>query len=156
MAMVDITTLSKKDINKYNNIISFIEKYWEELTLDELMFEVKIKFNVDITKHNIDTIRKARELPSKSNVSSSKRKLYMVEIPPKLARAIFLKHWDMRSFKTVEEIEAINKEFGEKYYNGLNSREIEKYGKTFGITERDREVGTNVSMNEARIENRRK
>lgn len=158
MANVDIITLSKNDKTKYEKVISFIEKYWEYLTIEELMTELKIKFDVSATKNSIDTIRTSRNLPNKNLVSASRRKLYMVEIPQKLARAIFLKHWDMRNFKTVEEAQADYKQLQENYLNNVDSKDMQKFGRTFGLTEEEKETGQNIQdkINAERIAQRRK
>lgn len=155
MAIDDIITLSTKNPTKYAQVIKFIKEYWEQLTIDELMLEVHLRYNVKLTRGNLDTLKTSKELKSKSSISASKRKRLKVEIPEKLARTIFLQHWDMRSYETVEEVTARNKDFVKERDNNLISREIEKYGRHFVITEEELEGSTLDIMNEKRIKNRR-
>lgn len=132
-----IINLSTTDKVKYDSLMSFIDKYWGVMKIDELILEIKRVFNLEITRGNLDTFRKARGLSPKGAVEASRRKTIKVEIPEKLARAIFVDNWDMKHFVSIEEGRKRLEMIANDPAEGLCNHEIQKYGRTFEVTEEE-------------------
>lgn len=131
MNPMEITKLSTENRDKYDKLMSFIEKWWEILTIDEFLWEIKRIFILDLTKENLETFRKARELSPKGAVDASKRKSVLMEVPPKLARAVFLENYDMDSFLTVQEQKEADEKYIAEKIRERHEDEMIKYGKTW-------------------------
>lgn len=153
--MKDLLRLKNNEV-KYKEFQDFIKEYWEDLTYEELIIELARWFGVTLTRESINTLRDSMGLSPKSEIKASKRKTFKVEIPEKIARAVFLEHWDMKSFMKVEEQSEMYRLRKEEIERNQDKREIENFGRVFRVEPHERGRAGLEFLNGERIKRRRR
>lgn len=110
MTPLELSNIQKNDSVKYSKIIEFIQKWWELLTIEELIEETNRVFFTKLSKENLETIKLSYGLINKGKVKDTKRKAIKVEMDEILARAVFLETYSMRTFDERDDKNRINKE----------------------------------------------
>ena len=127
---MEITKL-RDDKEKYESLMTFIETWWETLTIEEMISEIIRIFNLKVSKENLETFRLSRGLDKKGRGDASRRKGKILEINERLARAVFLEFYDMNSFLTVDEQALVDKKRADEAHSSRDERDMEKYGRVF-------------------------
>ena len=104
-------SLTKEEIKKlytnekiYQSLSNFLVKYWESLTLDDIIMEIHLRYNLKMSKENLQTIRTGLGLVAKGKISASKRNNISIQIPERLARGIFINFYNMKENIPLEDL----------------------------------------------------